>query len=123
MLPEHVVDQSAPGASDFLNRGSHVRFVSGALISLTVGFRCRNFKTYEDQLASDEKLGSAKLEGSGSTPGNSGKWWFTSNGGTKTVSATARAPNGKAMMCNTANTTPSAAAFEVCKSLRPFPGK
>lgn len=92
-------------------------------VTLTVGFKSSNFKTYEEQLASDEILGSAKLEASGSTPGNSGKWWFTSNGGTKTVSATAKAPNGKAIMCSTSNTTPSAAAIEVCKSLRPFPGK
>ncbi|GMV14332.1 MAG: hypothetical protein HS104_19380 [Polyangiaceae bacterium] len=92
-------------------------------VTLTVGFKNSNFKTYEEQLASDEELGSAKLEASGSTPGQSGKWWFTSNGGTKTVSATAKAPNGKAIMCSTSNTTPSAAAIEVCKSLRPFPGK
>lgn len=92
-------------------------------VTLTVGFTSSNFKTYEEQLASDEVLGSAKLEASGSTPGNSGKWWFTSNGGTKTVSATAKAPNGKAIKCSTSNTTPSAAAIEVCKSLRPFPGK
>lgn len=92
-------------------------------VTLTVGFKSSNFKTYEEQLASDENLGSAKLEASGSTPGNSGKWWFTSNGGTKTVSATAKAPNGKAIMCSTSNTTPSAAAIEVCKTLRPYPGK
>lgn len=92
-------------------------------VTLTVGFRNSNFTKYEEQLASDEQLGSAKLEASGSTPGNSGKWWFTSNGGTKTVSATAKAPNGKAIMCSTSNTTPSAAAIEVCKTLRPFPGK
>lgn len=92
-------------------------------VTLTVGFTNSNFTTYEEQLKSDEELGSAKLEASGPTPGNGGKWRAVVNGGTKTVSATVRAPNGKALMCSTSNTTPSAAAIEVCKTLRPFPGK
>jgi len=92
-------------------------------VTLTVGFKNSNLKTYEEQLKYDEELGSAKLEASGATPGNGGKWRLTSNGGTKTVSATAKAPNGKALMCSTSNSTPSAAAIEVCKTLRPFQGK
>lgn len=95
-------------------------------VTLTVGFSSTNWKTYEEQLAADEKAKTSygnKLEASGSTPGNSGKWWITSQGGTKTVSALAKAPNGKALGCSTSNTTPSPAAMEVCKTLRPFPGK
>jgi hypothetical protein len=95
-------------------------------VTVTVGFSNSNWKTYEEQLAADEKamksLGN-ELDGSGSTPGNSGKWWSTTQGSTKTVSALAKAPNGKALGCSTANTTPSPAAIEVCKTLRPFPGK
>jgi hypothetical protein len=95
-------------------------------VTLTVGFSSSNWKTYEEQLASDEEATKSygnKLEGSGATPGNSGKWWITTQGSTKTVSARAKAPNGKALGCSTSNTTPSPAAMEVCKTLRPFPGK
>jgi hypothetical protein len=94
-------------------------------VTLTVGFSSSNWKTYEEQLAADEKattLYGNKLEASGSTPGN-GKWWLTTQGSTKAVRSLAKAPNGKALGCSTSNTTPSAAAMEVCKTLRPFPGK
>ena len=93
-------------------------------VTVTVGFSSSNWTTYEEQLEAEEKSKTSfgnKLEESGSTPGG-GKWWLTSQGGTKTVSSIAKAPNGKALMCSTANTTPSPAAIGVCKTLRPFPG-
>lgn len=92
-------------------------------VTLTVGFTSTNFTKYEEQLAAEEQAPSGyQLEASGSTPNNSGKWWVRSQGKTKIVSSIVKAPNGKAAMCSTSNLTPSAAAIEVCKTLRPFPG-
>ncbi len=91
-------------------------------VTLTVGFTSTNFTKYEEQLAAEEQAPSGyEVEASGSTPNDSGKWWLRSQGKTKIVSSIVKAPHGKAAMCSTSNLTPSPAAIEVCKTLRPFP--
>ncbi|GAB3898854.1 hypothetical protein GCM10029964_083960 [Kibdelosporangium lantanae] len=106
-----------------------VRFTgpdTGDGISVSVGFTSSNFKTYDDQLNADEglmKIDGRAVEASGPTKGDQGKWWIFTDSGVRTITATAKAANGKAVNCSPANTTPTPAAVEACKSIRPFTGK
>lgn len=95
-------------------------------LTVAVGFSSSNYTTYEQQLASDEevmKMARRKVESSGATPGNQGKWWLYTDSGIRTLSARAKAANGKPVGCDPSNSTPSPEAVEACKSIRPFPTK
>jgi hypothetical protein len=94
-------------------------------VDVTVGFSSTNWKVFEDELKMTENLMKSpdrKVEGTGPTAGGTGKWWVFSHGALKTATAVEKAPNGKALMCTTSNGTPSPAAIETCKTLRPYPG-
>lgn len=95
-------------------------------ISVSVGFTSSNFTTYEQELASDEelmKMTGRTVESSGTTKGEGGKWWIFTQDGIRTIAATAKATNGKPVNCTPSNTTPTPAAVEACKSIRPFATK
>lgn len=96
-------------------------------VSLTLGFSSPSNKTYEQELAYIEKIKttstSDKLDGTGSTPGGSGKWWATSRQSQKSLTAIAKAPNGKPIYCSPSNSLPSPASLEACKTIRPYPTK
>ena len=99
---------------------------TGDGISVSVGFTSSNFTTYDEQVTADEglmKTAGRTVEASGTTKGDHGKWWIFTDGGVRTITATAKAANGKAVNCTPANTTPTPAAVEACKSIRPFTGK
>ena len=93
---------------------------------MTITLGAEGARTYEAVLTADEtfsKTPPRKIEASGPTPGNGGKWWITLNQGYHQLTSTVKAPNGKAVGCAPSNTTPSPAAVEACKSVRPYPTK
>jgi hypothetical protein len=97
-------------------------------VSLTLGFSSPSNKSYEEELAYIEKVKTKstqdKVEATGSTPGGTGKWWATSRqGGQKSLTAIAKAPNGKPIYCSPSNSLPSPASLEACKTIRPYPTK
>jgi hypothetical protein len=95
-------------------------------ITVSYGFDNSEFKTYEDQLKSDEawtKGKDKKVLSSGATTGNAGKWWLVEWSGTKKMVTTVKTPDGKAVKCDVQNTMPSQGAIDACKTLRPYPKK
>lgn len=82
-----------------------------------------NWKTYDDQLADDEKSmksESIKVDGSGATLGG-GKWWSFTNSGSKGFSSITKSNGNKAIGCNPNNTNIAPEVIKACKSIRAYP--
>lgn len=92
--------------------------------TVTVGFTSSNWKTYDDQLAADEKSmttsESIKVDGTGATLGG-GKWWSYTNSGSKGFSSVTKSNGNKAIGCNPNNTNVAPEVIEACKSIRAYP--
>jgi hypothetical protein len=91
--------------------------------TISVGFTSSNWKTYEDQIKSDDPSTSKdiKVESSGKTAGT-GQWWVYKQGNyDTTVLATVKSNGNKAIRCSPNNTVVKPEVIEACKSLRAYP--
>jgi hypothetical protein len=92
--------------------------------TVTVGFTSTNWKTYDDQIAADEKWMATgtdiKVEASGATAGG-GKWWSYTNSGSKAFSSTTKSNGNKSLHCSPNNTNIAPEVMDACKSIRAYP--
>ena len=90
--------------------------------SVSVGFSSSNFKSFDEQLASDEKwMGeskSIKIESTDKTAG-AGKMWLYTNQGYTSVSSMTKSNGDKAIHCESNDRKPG--IIEACKSIRAYP--
>lgn len=89
---------------------------------VTVGFTSSNFKSYDEQLAVDEKWmaesKTMKIESSGKTDAG-GKWWLYTDQGYTGVSSETKSNGNMVINCQSNDRKPG--IIDACKSIRAYP--
>lgn len=93
--------------------------------TISVGFSSASYKTYEEEMKSDDDAylktpaTTVKAQGNGATAGG-GKWWVFTMGGSKRVLSDTKSNANKVINCSgVVQTAPE--VIEACKSVRAFP--
>lgn len=97
---------------------------AGVYFTVSVGFSSASYKTYDEQMKSDEDTygktqTGVKAEANGATAGG-GKWWVYTMGGNKRVQSDTKSKANKVIACF-AQVDSNPEVIEACKSVRPYP--